>query len=59
VDPTFGHTIPKPLGKLSSKNIGCGYNLIILIRPTSEFLGVFGYLIKNKYRLEHFNYAGV
>jgi len=57
-DPTLVHTIPKPLGKLS-KNTECGYNLIILVRPTQWIPRCFWDLIENKYRLEHLNCVGV
>jgi hypothetical protein len=30
-----------------------------MLNPLSEFLGVFGYLIGNKYKLEHLKFASV
>jgi hypothetical protein len=31
----------------------------IMLGPPGEFLGVFGYLIENQYKLEHFKYLNV
>jgi hypothetical protein len=30
-----------------------------LLGPPNEFLGVFGHLIENRYKLEHFKYVNV